>query len=124
MTRITPDSFYEGLPCSVVSIGCAMEKLQGKFSYDKIKTFSEAASANGNYATLKSVGEQVRKFFNVKRYTYYPKADRKRLRELCLQKGGIRGIVCVYGHFIFCDNYDYYSFFNNDYDYVVAVWEI
>ena len=124
MNRIQPSFFYQDLPCSVVSIGCAMEKLQGKFSYDTIKTFSEQASANGNYATLQSVGEQVRRFFNVKRYTYYPRAQRRRLGDLCLQKGGIRGIVCVYGHFVFCDNFDYYSFFNNENDMVVAVWEI
>ena len=36
MTRIEPNFFYQDLPCSVVSIGCAMEKLQGKFFYDKI----------------------------------------------------------------------------------------
>ena len=59
MTRIIPKQFYEGLPCSVVSIGCASETLRGSFDYDKIKAFSEQASANDNYATLRSVNEHV-----------------------------------------------------------------
>ena len=55
MNRITPKDFYLDLPCSVVSIGCASETLRGTFDYDKIRLFSEQASANDNYATLRSV---------------------------------------------------------------------
>lgn len=121
MNCIVPKSFYEGLPCSVVSIGCASEKLRGSFDYDKIKSFSEIASANDNYATLRSVNEQVRKFFNVKKYTYYTRAERKTLKECC---SGKTAIVCVYGHFVFVNGDTYYSYFDNANDKVVAVWEI
>ena len=120
MTRIEPNFFYQDLPCSVVSIGCAMEKLQGKFFYDKIKTFSETASANDNYATLRSVSEQVRKFFNVKKYTYFTRAERRTLKEF----SGINAIVCCLGHFIYLHGDEYYSFFDNENDKVVAVWEL
>ena len=120
MTRIIPKSFYEGLPCSVVSIGCASETLRGRFDYDKIKAFSEQASANDNYATLRSVNEQVRKFFNVKKYTYYTRADRKTLKEFQFENA----IVCVYGHFLYTHGDEYYSYFDNENDKVVAVWEI
>lgn len=121
MKRITPKDFYLDLPCSVVSIGCASELLHGSFEYGKIKEFSEQASANDNYATLRSVNEQVRKFFNVKKYAYYPRAKRKTLKE-CYS--GKTAIVCVLGHYIFVDGDSYYSFFDNENDMVVAVWEI
>lgn len=123
MKRITPKDFYLDLPCSVVSIGCASETLHGSFDYGKIKAFSEQASANDNYATLRSVNEQVRKFFNVKKYTYYTRAERKTLKEF---RGEGRAIICVLGHFIFADFIQdcYYSYFDNENDKVVAVWEI
>ena len=120
MKRITPKDFYLDLPCSVVSIGCASELLHGCFEYDKIKAFSEQASANDNYATLRSVNEQVRKFFNVKKYTYYNRAERKTLKECYFENA----IVCVYGHYIFVNGDAYYSYFDNLNDKVVAVWEI
>ena len=127
MKRITPKDFYLDLPCSVVSIGCASELLRGSFDYGKIKAFSEIASANDNYATLRSVNEQVRKFFNVKKYTYYTRAERKTLKELAILhnwKDGFKAIVCCYGHYIFVCNDNYYSFFENENDKVVAVWEL
>lgn len=120
MNCIVPKPFYEGLPCSVVSIGCASELLRGTFDYDKIRMFSEQASRNNNYATLRSVNEQVRKFFNVKRYTYYTREQRKKLKEF----RGITAIICVLGHFVFLNGDSYYSFFNNENDKVVAVWEL
>ena len=120
MNCIVPKPFYKGLPCSVVSIGCASELLRGTFDYDKIKMFSEMASRNNNYATLRSVNEQVRKFFNVKRYTYYTREQRKKLKEYHFENA----IVCVYGHFVFVHGDTYYSFFDNDDDRVVAVWEL
>lgn len=121
MRRIKPKDFYLDLPCSVVSIGCAAEMLYGSFDYGKIKEFSEQASANGNYATLRSVNVQVRKFLNVKKYTYYTRAERKTLKECC---SGKTAIVCVYGHFVFVNGDSYYSYFDNDNDKVVAVWEL
>ncbi len=36
MKQIKPKDFYLDLSCSVVSIGCASEMLQGSFDYDKI----------------------------------------------------------------------------------------
>ena len=120
MKRITPKDFYLDLPCSVVSIGCASETLHGSFDYGKIKAFSEIASANDNYATLRSVNEQVRKFFNVKKYTYYTRAERKTLREFHFENA----IVCVYGHFLYMHGEEYYSYFDNLNDKVVAVWEL
>lgn len=120
MNRITPKDFYLDLPCSVVSIGCASEKIKGSFDYDKLKLFSEQTKANDNYATLKSVNEQIHRFFNVRRYTYYSRAERKLLKQIILGNA----IVCVYGHFIFVSGDDYYSYFDNENDKVVAVWEL
>ena len=120
MNRITPKDFYLDLPCSVVSIGCASELLRGTFDYDKIRVFSEQASRNDNYATLRSVNEQVRRFFQVKKYTYYTRAERKALRQFQLENA----IVCVYGHFVYVHGDSYYSYFDNDNDKVVAVWEL
>ena len=120
MKRITPKDFYLDLPCSVVSIGCASETLRGSFDYDKIRAFSEIASRNDNYATLRSVTEQVRRFFQVKKYTYYTRAERKTLKEF----RGITAIVCCYGHFVFLNSNEYYSYYDNANDKVVAVWEL
>ena len=120
MKRITPKDFYLDLPCSVVSIGCASETLHGSCDYGKIKEFSEMASANNNYATLRSVNEQVRRFFQVKKYTYYKRAERKTLKEF----RGITAIVCCYGHFVFLNSNEYYSYYDNANDKVVAVWEL
>ena len=120
MRRIVPKDFYLDLPCSVVSIGCASEMLYGSFDYGKIKEFSEQASANGNYATLRSVNVQVRKFLKVKKYTYYSRAERKTLKEF----SGIKAVVCVLGHYVFLNGGTYYSYFDNGNDKVVAVWEL
>ena len=120
MKRITPKDFYLDLPCSVVSIGCASETLRGTFDYDKIRLFSEQASANDNYATLRSVNEQVRKFFKVKKYTYYTRAERRTLKEFKFENA----IICVLGHYLYCNGDTYYSFFDNENDKVVAVWEL
>ena len=120
MKRITPKDFYLDLPCSVVSIGCASELLRGTFDYDKIRVFSEQASRNYNYATLRSVNEQVRRFFQVKKYTYYTRAERRTLKEF----SGINAIICCLGHYLYCNGDTYYSFFDNENDKVVAVWEL
>ena len=124
MKQITPKDFYLDLPCSVVSIGCASETLHGSFDYGKIKAFSEMASANDNYATLRSVNEQVRKFFNVKKYTYYTRNIRKPLYDWFRNKVCENAIICCLGHFIYCNKDSYYSYFDNSTDMVVAVWEI
>ena len=124
MIRIEPRDFYLDLPCSVVSIGCAAESIFGKFDYKKIKQFSESASANDNYASLSSVNVQIRKFFPVKRYTYFTRVQRVPLYEWFRNKNCDKAIVCVYGHYIYCDKDSYYSFFDNDADKVVAVWEL
>lgn len=121
MQRVTPRNFYLDLPCSVVSIGCASETLHGRFDFNEIRQFSDTASANDNYATLKSVNEQIRRFLPVKKYTYFPRAQRVPLYRWW---SGKRAIVCVYGHYIFCDGDKYYSYFDNARDMVVAVWEL
>lgn len=124
MRRIEPRDFYYDLPCSVVSIGCAAESIIGKFEYGKIKQFSDRASENDNYASLSSVNVQIRNFFPVKKYTYFTRVQRKPLFEWFREKTCERAIVCVYGHFIYTDKDTYYSFFDNDADKVVAVWEL
>ena len=125
MKRIKPKDFYLDLPCSVVSIGCASETLHGSFDYGKIKVFSEIASANDNYATLRSVNGEIRKLFNVRKYVYFKRTDRVTLKEMCERlktKDGFNAIVCVLGHFLYVHNNTYYSFFNNEDDKVVAMW--
>ena len=45
---------------------------------------------------------------------------RKTLKEFHLENA----IVCCYGHFIYLNGDNYYSFFDNENDKVVAVWEL
>lgn len=126
MKRITPKDFYLDLPCSVVSIGTAEETLFGTFNYDKIKMFSDSLRDNDGYADLRSVNAQIRKHLPVKKYSYFPRIQRVTLQTWCNSNKGVMAIVCVLGHFIFCDltKNCYYSFFDNNNDKVVAVWEL
>lgn len=116
MYRITPANKYRDIPCSFVAIGCAFD------FFNRSEELSIPVNENG-YATLDAVNRQIRKVFNVKKYLYFKKEERYTLESVSRELVGC-GVVCVLGHFIFVDfdRQEYYSFFENSLDKVVAIW--
>lgn len=115
--RIKPNSEYYGLPCSYVGLGCAYEDI-----YEK--PFNEPMLDNlkrDGWSTLDNTNKYVRKLFPVKKKVYYKRNERITLREF-LTTNNVKCLVCVYGHFIYVNNKDYWSFFDNEKDKVVCVW--
>lgn len=117
--RITPDIKYNGLPCSYVGTGCAYEDVFKK-------SFTEPMLDNlkdDGWSTLDNTNRYVRSLLPIKKKVYYKRSERFMLREF-LDTNKSKCLVCVYGHFIYVNGNDYWSFFNNDNDKVVCVWYI
>ena len=122
MNRIEPRDFYLDMPCSIVAIGCALDDLN-RLQFTSLLGLYNEAKANNNYAPLQRVGQEIYRHLQVKKYTYFPRAQRIALKDF---RGSGKAIICVYGHYLYCDFTidSYYSFFDNDEDKVVAVWEL
>ena len=116
MKRIIPENIYRDLPCSYVAIGCAKGGLQD------VKV---SVKADG-YATLRDTNKAIRENLKIRKYEYYNRADRITLAELMKRETQGRAVICVYGHYVFADfgSKEYYSFFDNSEDLVVAIWHL
>lgn len=119
MNKKLPSSIYEGYPCSVVAVGCAL----GLTDAEAIKKLLSPELHDDGYLSLSGMNHLARtKLPIVKRYNY------KRGERLTLLKFSCnfkeKAIVCVSGHYIYYNGEDYYSFFNNEFDDVIAVWQI
>ncbi len=112
MNRIVPDDRLMEFPCSVVAVSTAKHMLT--------LPLYEYPVSNG-YFTLKQMNAFVRENFEVSKRTDYRQGERPKLKDLELVGSAI---ICVLGHFIYADGTNYYSFFNNDNDDVVTVWNI
>lgn len=115
--RIEPDAKYHGMPCSYVGTGCAYEDIYKK-------PFCPPLPDNlrdDGYLSLEDANKFIRSFLSVRKKTYYKRVDRISLREF-LSMNEEKCCVCVYGHFIYVDGHDYWSFFENEDDQVVCVW--
>lgn len=108
MNRIDPLPEYIGEPCSIVGIGCATgQHITFPTSYD-----------NG-YMTLRDMNKIIRQNCSVKKRIDYKRGERPLLKDLHIEG---KALVCVYGHFIYIENENYWSFFDNENDEVVSVW--
>lgn len=117
--RITPNPKYHGLPCSYVATGCAYE------DYYK-KPFSEGVPdwiRDNGYMTLEGENKFIRSLLPIRKKVYYKRNERFPL-SLFLATNNERCCVCVYGHLIYVNGKDYWSFFENEDDLVVCVWYI
>ena len=115
--RYEPNSKYYCFPCSVVGTGTADEHLTGK---DFSIVIPEGIKPDG-YLPLADEDKYIKQFLTVKKKRYFQRKERITLSEfLCNYKGA--AAICVLGHFVFVDNGDYWSFFDNDNDMVVCVW--
>ena len=117
--RFVPDPKYDGLPCSYVGTGCAYEAVTGKSFNSPIP---DSLKSDG-YMTLDGENKFIRSFLKIKKKQYFKRTERVSLKEF-LEKNTERCCVCVYGHFIYVDGSDYWSFFDNDNDKVVCIWYI
>ena len=115
--RIRPLSKYYNRPCSYVGVGCAYEELGlGDFDPD----LPEGLKDDG-YLSLDNANRFVRQFLKVRKKQYFKRSERITLEEF-LENNKEKCCICVLGHFIYADNGDYWSFFDNSEDKVVCVW--
>jgi hypothetical protein len=116
MKRIIPSHIYEGQPCSVVAVGCAMGLVDG------LGRLVSPDLHDDGYLSLNSMNRLIRANLIVNRQVKFKKGERPVLRDWAHENLGKRAVVCVLGHFLFFDGRDYHSFFWNGGDEVVCVW--
>jgi hypothetical protein len=109
MIRKIPENKYIGLPCSVVAVSCAKGEL-----------IMATTRADG-WMSLQGMNKFVRNNFQVKKYQYYKRGERTKLKDYNFTG---KAIAIVLGHCIYVNGNSYYSFFDNADDDVVAVWFI
>ncbi|MBQ6129722.1 MAG: hypothetical protein IJI51_08690 [Lachnospiraceae bacterium] len=116
MKRIDPQNSLKELPCSVCAVASALDGVLPEdtdFYISKLK--------DNGYASLTLANAYICNHLKVKRRDSFKRGLRPKLKNLHF---GGRAIVCVYGHYIYLDHEDYWSFYNNEDDEVVAVWEL
>ena len=126
MKRITPNYVYAEMPCSVVAVGTAMGTAD---MGDVAGLFKEVMDgANGpkihgdGYLSLDGLNGLIRAHLSVKKRENFKRGQRPALRDFAHSHLGQRAVICVFGHYLYFDGRDYYSFLWNGGDPVVAVW--
>ena len=118
MKRVVPDKIYRGLPCSTVSVGCAL----GVANRAAIRGLKSPYLTEDGFLSLTDMNHLVRAHLRVKRRKTFREEDRPVLRDFAHSNLGKRAVVCVLGHYLYFDGKDYHSFFWNGGDEVVSVW--
>jgi hypothetical protein len=108
MIKHNPRREYMGAPCSITAVGCASGVRPG-----------EVPPHPNGYMSLRDMNKLVRKYCLVRKYVYFKQTERVKLKQLHLTG---RAVVCVEGHYLYVDKEEYWSFFYNEEDPVVAVW--
>lgn len=116
--RYEPDLRFYYSPCSVVGTATAYEHLTGKLF--PMGSMPQGLKPDG-YLPLADEDKYIREFLRVKKKKYFRRNERQTLVVFLREYKGAAA-VCVLGHFVFVDNGDYWSFFDNDNDMVVCVW--
>ncbi len=112
-----PSYKYHGLPCSYVGTGCAYEDIYGKPYNEPLQ---EGLRDDG-WFTLDNMNKHLRSKFAVRKKQYFKRGERPLLKDF-LSSNTERCGVCVYGHFIYVNGQDYWSFFDNSNDEIVCIW--
>lgn len=120
MRRIIPSDIYREKPCSVVSLGCALQICDERALSALVSPYLRG----DGYLSLKGMNELVRANCRVVRRTDYRRGERPALRDWAHEHLGERAVVCVAGHFVYFDGKDYHSFFFNGGDPVICVWTL
>ena len=113
MERKIPDGYLADEPCLVVAVHCAMEGQGTPMGYPELRP--------DGYATLRDANAWIRENLKVRKRTDYKRGERPMLKDLHLDG---KAVVCVYGHYVFVHRETYWSFFANEEDEVVTVWEL
>lgn len=116
MERNKPDWKLENMPCSVCAVACA---LNGDLP-DDTYTYMKKLHRDG-YASLSLANSFIRNHLTVQRRRDFKQGERPKLKDLHCNG---RAIVCVLGHYIYLKDEEYWSFFDNEEDDVVAVWQL
>ena len=117
MKRIEPPKKYNGLPCSMVSVLCAVGDANDK------AIGLAVGLRNDGYLTLKDMNKYIRSCMDIRKRQDFKRGERKTLQDF-LSGNKEKGIICVRGHYIYVEGETYYSFFDNDMDEVITVWWI
>lgn len=113
--RIEPDNKYRKTPCSYIGIGCAYENIYGR-DFDVLK--SEDLSS---YPFVKDIDKYIRQYFKVDDMHYLKGSERITFKQF-LATNTKECLVYVYGHFMYVNGKDYWSFYNVDHCEVVCIW--
>ena len=116
MIRITPDGSLVTRPCSYVAVFSALGQKPRAGEPEYWRRLRE-----DGYATLETANKFIRANLSVKRRKDYKRGERPLLRNLHLTG---KAVVCVYGHYLYLEGETYHSFFDNEDDEVVSVWEL
>lgn len=115
--RINPPDKYHKTPCSYVAAGCAYEDIYKR-------PFNEPMP-NGlkwdGWLTLEDQNKYIRKLFPVRKKEYFKRGERIKLKDF-LEKNKERCIICCYGHCIYVNKDNYWSYFDNLNDDIVCIW--
>ncbi len=119
--RLAPEDEYIDMPCSIVSVGCAMKKARMDVKPEEMLKKEKEALREDGYLTLDGMNRFIRQMLPVRKKAYYKRNERVRLEEF-LRGNKEKCIVCVLGHYVYAENDLYWSFFENLEDQVVCVW--
>lgn len=118
------DSLFDNVPCAIVSWFTACFSFTNTYFvlgfYEGVNGENYPCDKEG-YCNLKNANRCIRLLFKVKKYTYYKRSERFKLKDLKID--GIN-IICVNGHYISTNYKEYYSFFDNSNDEVIAIWQL
>ena len=130
MNKITPDKIFDNFPCTIVATATALietKDLTPRKALKQVvdKVIEDDYHRNG-YLSLQNTNKLVRSLLKIKRsgYRYFKRDERLELKAWQIFYPEGKYIVMVYGHCIFVDKDNYYSFFDNEDDPVVAYWQI
>lgn len=115
MSRIIPGNELLDKPCSIVAVTCALKHTP------KNEDVYVAQIRSDGYATLNNANRFIRDNLPIKKRIDFKRGQRPLLKDL---KPDIKAIICVYGHYLYYDYGNYWSYFDNDNDEVVAIWQI
>lgn len=115
MNRLTPRYDLYDKPCCITAVVCAAG------TDDIVDNLEYLPSRGEGYATLDAANKFIRTNLHVKKITKYRRCERPLLKDLHFDG---KAVVCVRGHYLYLDHENYYSFFDNENDPVVAVWSL
>lgn len=114
--RYIPEVYLLNIPCSIVAIACAKKDCN---ILTETK-FPETLKGDG-YLDLDSMNKLVRFNLPIKKKQYFKKTERI-LLENFLKINTEKCIICVHGHYIYVNENNYWSFFENEKDKIVCIW--